>query len=508
MTWRSFCFSFLCALFPLQCCGTGATDPEPSSIYTADMAVVGYHIMEKADCGVYVWKDSLRTAKPMLIDFKQKFTTCSGYGTWADVFAEIEKQLAVKPRVEYQQPVRFFTPDGQPLDGGTSSSAPLPQSFFLLEGGQWQWPPVRKGFEHVIAIAGHRTVKLVTQAVVPSVFFVSGLVTGEEAEGLIAYAKPRFKESNVIKMDNDLDGDTKKYRTSLDYRPKANETALITTFQARAASLTKLPSSHQEELQILKYDTKGFYHAHDDASNLIYYAQNDRLLMDKHYGYFDRMLTLFWYLNTVPEGGETNFPVADGAPWPKSMASCSQGLIVKAEQGAAVLWYNMDATGIVSKHALHAGCKVLKGTKYAINAWIHNKPRSTPIAKWDPKHPRMAALGRGEGKDDAPDDGTRHLTVNTDTPIKVFWKNEATKEEVFMLDFPTIPTGKQEHERIATQGLNTHRTHVFVARDRATNEILSEYRVSNKHRAKNLRWDILTSKQKSTRDKKEGKDEL
>lgn len=80
--------------------------------------------------------------------------------------------------------------------------------------------------------------------------------------------------------------------------------------------------------------------------------------MERHYGHYDRMLTLFWYLNDVEEGGETNFPIADGEPWPGSMASCNQGLKVKPERGAAVLWYNMDATGLVSRNALHGACKV------------------------------------------------------------------------------------------------------------------------------------------------------
>ena len=39
----------------------------------------------------------------------------------------------------------------------------------------------------------------------------------------------------------------------------------------------------------------------------------------KHYGHFDRMITLFWYLNDVEEGGETNFPWADIDKAPSTM---------------------------------------------------------------------------------------------------------------------------------------------------------------------------------------------
>ena len=37
-----------------------------------------------------------------------------------------------------------------------------------------------------------------------------------------------------------------------------------------------------------------------------HYAHQDMTIVEKHYGLYDRMLTLYWYLNTVPDGtGET-----------------------------------------------------------------------------------------------------------------------------------------------------------------------------------------------------------
>ena len=60
-----------------------------------------------------------------------------------------------------------------------------------------------------------------------------------------------------------------------------------------------------------RYKHGGYYHAHDDAGRLEFYAKNHQKILAKHYGYFDRLLTLFWYLNDVPAGGETNFPSAD-----------------------------------------------------------------------------------------------------------------------------------------------------------------------------------------------------
>ena len=44
------------------------------------------------------------------------------------------------------------------------------------------------------------------------------------------------------------------------------------------------------------------------------------------------------YLNDVPVGGETNFPMADTPKAPRTMKKCEQGLMVKPQKGAAVMW--------------------------------------------------------------------------------------------------------------------------------------------------------------------------
>ena len=42
-----------------------------------------------------------------------------------------------------------------------------------------------------------------------------------------------------------------------------------------------------------RYKHGGYYHAHDDAGRLEFYAKNHQKILAKHYGYFDRLLTLF-----------------------------------------------------------------------------------------------------------------------------------------------------------------------------------------------------------------------
>ena len=45
--------------------------------------------------------------------------------------------------------------------------------------------------------------------------------------------------------------------------------------------------------------------------------------------------------------------------------------IVMPERGTAAFWYDLKSDGIRDQHSLHAGCPVLKGTKWIMNKWLH-----------------------------------------------------------------------------------------------------------------------------------------
>jgi prolyl 4-hydroxylase len=78
-------------------------------------------------------------------------------------------------------------------------------------------------------------------------------------------------------------------------------------------------------------------------------------------------------MSDVEEGGETVFPMADGAPHPRSMKSCDQGLKVKPVRGKVIIFYSLLPNGAIADKSLHGGCPVIKGKKWAANKWLWNK---------------------------------------------------------------------------------------------------------------------------------------
>jgi prolyl 4-hydroxylase len=72
-----------------------------------------------------------------------------------------------------------------------------------------------------------------------------------------------------------------------------------------------------------------------------------------------RVLTFYFYLSDVEEGGETAFPSLDIAVTPK--------------KGRAVLWPGIknDNPHAIDQRTTHEARPVIQGTKYGANAWIH-----------------------------------------------------------------------------------------------------------------------------------------
>ena len=76
----------------------------------------------------------------------------------------------------------------------------------------------------------------------------------------------------------------------------------------------------------------------------------------KHGVYGPRYLTVLFYLNDVPEGGETVFPNINKS--------------VKPEKRKVVIFQNVNDDGVIIKQAFHGGEPVKEGEKWIANKWI------------------------------------------------------------------------------------------------------------------------------------------
>ena len=111
----------------------------------------------------------------------------------------------------------------------------------------------------------------------------------------------------------------------------------------------------------------------------------------------NRLATVFFYLNNVSSGGETNFPRAaserwpDGAPTPRDYFDCSQGLSVYPAEGKVIIFYSMLPSGEMDELSLHGGCDVLKETetKYSANFWCRSAA-AAPSTAHRPDRPPTA----------------------------------------------------------------------------------------------------------------------
>ena len=48
-------------------------------------------------------------------------------------------------------------------------------------------------------------------------------------------------------------------------------------------------------------------------------------------------------------------------------------MAIKPQKGRALLWYNYNPNGTFHPGAMHAGCPVQAGEKYALNIWLDRR---------------------------------------------------------------------------------------------------------------------------------------
>ncbi|XP_046842653.1 transmembrane prolyl 4-hydroxylase-like isoform X2 [Xenia sp. Carnegie-2017] len=240
--------------------------------------------------------------------------------------------------------------------------------------------------------------------------------------------KMEFEDANILGIDSYFyklhrlhpkHKDRYSEQTWVKFGRTANKT--MTRILKRVMKLTNLSSYLVygcEEMQVVRYQPFGHYHAHFDSET--HTRQNVPCCHQVHPDQrckICRYITVLYYLNDNYKGGETAFPVADNITLDlESIQNREErdifnlnefchaaNFIVKAKKrGTAIMWYNHDIDywnggwlGDLDGHSLHGGCMVTEGEKWIANSWL-------PAPYYYNSDLRSMFLNRFEGSATAP----------------------------------------------------------------------------------------------------------
>jgi prolyl 4-hydroxylase len=195
----------------------------------------------------------------------------------------------------------------------------------------------------------------------PWMLLFENAITNEEADRLIELGgKLGYERSSDVgerKVDGTYGQSVNNGRTSTNAWcvDACYEDPLAQSVMNRIVNITGIPEPNSENLQLLRYEKDQFYNVHTD------YVDYQK---ERPSGV--RILTFYFYLTDVEEGGGTSFP--------------NVGLTVQPKRGQAVLWPSVldEDPNQGDRRTDHTALPVIKGVKYGANAWIHQRDFKTP----------------------------------------------------------------------------------------------------------------------------------
>jgi len=200
---------------------------------------------------------------------------------------------------------------------------------------------------------GDRKVQVLLNMELPRVVLFGGLLSDDECESLIAFAKSKgLKPSNVVASAGSGE-ERHEARTSEGMYFQRAENALIQRIDARIARLLRWPVDHAEGLQILHYRAGAQYRPHYD-----YFLPELPSTPETVARGGQRVGTLIMYLNDVEAGGATVFP--------------DVGLSILPRRGEA-LFFGYDRPDPATR-TLHGGAPVVAGDKWIATKWLRERP--------------------------------------------------------------------------------------------------------------------------------------
>lgn len=187
----------------------------------------------------------------------------------------------------------------------------------------------------------------------PMLTVVDGFLAPQECSHLIELARPRLTRAEV---SGALGAENSPLRNNRMCWLEHETSDVVRALVQRLAMLARLPVHHAEALQVVHYDNGEYYKAHFDAYDV---ASPDGQRYVHESG--NRLVSVIGYLNTVTDGGSTNFPRLK--------------LTIGALAGRVLLFDNcLPGTNQVNPDSLHEALPVTSGEKWAFNLWFRERP--------------------------------------------------------------------------------------------------------------------------------------
>lgn len=390
---------FLCVL-PVSALPRAAVSGHPPEVAHAFAVVVFGHGLAAADHGH-------GDAPPLHV-----FLVSPSSLTPESLIELTYRDLERPRRAPQHQPAALFTLSGVRIENAESlrarlASRPkaassldpngLPVGILLFEGGQWLWPAAYLGQVHHVPMgqapteqgdvattsrgtvpSPPPTVRLRVLSLRPRVLRAENFLTDEECAHIVQSAEGHMFTSGVAMKDADAAEGHKadEFRTSSQYSLSPGSTEELLALTRRVQSLTRVPATHTEQIQVLRYQPTQHYSAHHDFFDPGDYSRGG---LSRQSGFAsNRLTTVFLYLNDVASGGETNFPRAGGLEQPTDFRACDRGLAARPVKRDVLIFYSMLPSGEFDHFSLHTGCDVgPDAVKWAANYWLWNSPQQS-----------------------------------------------------------------------------------------------------------------------------------
>ena len=239
-------------------------------------------------------------------------------------------------------------------EGYVQSEAPIPKKGEIA-ATEYSFEP--KSLMPAVRYPADNDQLFVTLSLKPRILLFPRLLLDEECDLIVSIAKKQIYRSRVA-VRSKTGNSHSMIRTSQGAWLDLPLTGPLGRIKNRIVNITR--TGWTEKLQVLRYEVGQHYSSHNDYFDPAVYG-------DQH---TNRALTFFLYLSSPTAGGYTVFPRAGGLPPPSNTRDCSHGLRVIPKKGAAVAFYNMRKDYSLDPYALHGGCDVEDGVKWAAPLWF------------------------------------------------------------------------------------------------------------------------------------------